>query len=100
MWFDHPSSVTLNLFQGPFFRPTGTWLGAAQRPIALIDAIETPWCIGLRGVERHDRIFFHVCNSEILAQCFGISFRHLNCEAVEGILIDLFKAAAMVAGEF
>src|ERR1044072_5866135 len=70
-------------------------VSGAQRAVALIDTIESPRRIALRGIGRHDAVFFDKLDSEVLAQCFSIRGAHFDSEAVESVLISVFEFATM-----
>src|SRR5205085_8257090 len=75
-------------------------VGATEREIALIDAIESPGWIGLRCVDRDDAVLFNIFDSKVLAQSFGLLFRHLDCEAVDRMLVNVCEFYLMRGGQF
>src|SRR6185369_11211707 len=70
-------------------------VGRAQRPVALVDAVEAPRWIALRGIGSDDSVFLDKLDSEVLAQCFSVFSAHLDRKAVKRVLIDVLEVAAM-----
>src|SRR5688500_6450671 len=65
-------------------------VSSTQRPVTLIDSVETPRRISLRYIRSNYGVFLDKLDAKVLAEPFSICFRHLNGEAINRMLIDVF----------
>jgi uncharacterized ferritin-like protein (DUF455 family) len=67
----------------------------AQRQVTLVDPVQTPRRVRLRGVDGHFAVLFNILHTQVAAQSLGLFFIHLDGISVDGVFEHLVDTAAV-----